>query len=556
MKYVKDYLILLVLLTCLLALGAVTFAQETAPIVRKITITGNEYVSTDYIEQLIIYTKIGQPVDTEKLTQDLDNIAQSGPIYYVAVDSRPYQDGIELIFEITENPVVESVEILGLLHLDPATVRRYISQQDGAVLNARRLDNDIWLAVQKVQDEHGYLIQPHSLQFTEEGVLQIVYRELVYGEIIIEGNEKTKENVIRRELLMQPGEPIRLEPLRQTLGKLMMLGHFQEIEPSLEETNEPHVVNLRLKVTERQTGLANFGTGYSKLDGLVGLIQVQDTNFRGTGNTIDIKWEFGKKKTSYDIGLEFPYLGDSPTSLGLSAYNRTVTRTYDDVPATDHRMGGDVTLGRRLGLFSHIFTRLKIEDINVVSEDETINDDKKLRSLSLIAQTDSRNHPFYPSEGWAGFVSVEVAGRFLGGDLDFTTYRGSASKYFQLGETNKHTIALRVDAGVQTGEVPSYELFRVGGTGSLRGYNYAQFRGEKMLTTSAEYRLKLTDTVQGLVFVDLGNAWDQNTPISLKDLKVGYGIGVRIDTPLGVMGLGYGIGEEGGKTYFTIGEQF
>ena len=151
---------------------------------------------------------------------------------------------------------------------------------------------------------------------------------------------------------------------------------------------------------------------------------------------------------------------------------------------------------------------------------------------------------------------MEVAGRFLGGDLDFTTYRGSASKYFQLGETNKHTIALRVDAGVQTGEVPSYELFRVGGTGSLRGYNYAQFRGEKMLTTSAEYRLKLTDTVQGLVFVDLGNAWDQNTPISLKDLKVGYGIGVRIDTPLGVMGLGYGIGEEGGKTYFTIGEQF
>jgi len=556
-KRMKPKCIMITMLAFLLVLttAAVSFAQESEPIVRKITITGNKHVSTEFIEKLITNTKIGQPANRDKLTKDLDSIAQSGPIYYVSVDSKVYEDGIELIFEITENPVIDKVQILGLTQLKPEKVRQFITQKEGAVLDSRRLDNDIWLAVRKVEDEYGYIIWPQDLQL-QDGVLQITYKEMVYGDIVIEGNEKTKEKVIRRELQMHPGDVIDYERLGQSLGKIMMLGFFEEVEPIFEESDDPSVVNLRIKVTERQTGLASFGAGYSKVDGLVGLIQITDGNFRGSGNKLDVKWEFGKTKSSYDLGLDFPYLGDTPASFGLNAYNRSVTRVIDGVSVDDHRLGGGISLGRRLGLFSQAFMRVKIEDIDVVSEDDALNETNKLRSLAFVAQTDSRNHPFFPSQGWMGYVSAEMAGSFMGGDLNFTTYRGSASKYLQIGQTNKHTVALRLEAGIQTGDVPTYERFYVGGTESVRGYDYGQFKGEKMAVANAEYRLKLTDSIQGIAFVDLGNAWDKEQAVSLKDLKLGYGVGVRIDTPIGVMGLGYGIGEDGGKTYFTIGQSF
>src|SRR5690606_39734687 len=104
--------------------------------------------------------------------------------------------------------------------------------------------------------------------------------------------------------------------------------------------------------------------------------------------------------------------------------------------------------------------------------------------------------------------------------------------------------------------LPEHERFRVGGAETVRGYDYGEFLGDRMLVFNAEYRFPITDAVQGVVFADAGRAFKAGDSISLSGLKLGYGVGVRLDTPLGGIRIDYGIGEGGGRTYFSIGPAF
>ena len=122
--------------------------------------------------------------------------------------------------------------------------------------------------------------------------------------------------------------------------------------------------------------------------------------------------------------------------------------------------------------------------------------------------------------------------------------------------SNGQTLAVRVHTGFISGDAPDQELFFVGGSETVRGYKFGDFIGEKTITINGEYRFPITDIIHGVVFVDTGSAWDRSERMSLSDLHTGYGVGVRLDTPIGVLRLDYGIGEEGGQAYFSLGQAF
>ena len=109
--------------------------------------------------------------------------------------------------------------------------------------------------------------------------------------------------------------------------------------------------------------------------------------------------------------------------------------------------------------------------------------------------------------------------------------------------------------GYGVGELPLQEKFRVGGSETVRGYRYGEMQGDRMLIAQGEYRFPINETIHGAVFLDLGNAWE-GEPINLKDLKRGIGVGIRFNTPLGVMRIDYGVGERGGEAYFSLGPTF
>src|SRR5690606_31405112 len=167
--------------------------------------------------------------------------------------------------------------------------------------------------------------------------------------------------------------------------------------------------------------------------------------------------------------------------------------------------------------------------------------------------------PFYPTEGFRNRLSVERAGGWLGGTTEFTKFEADVSTYIKIGQRDRQALALRAMLGTGSGAgggLPRPERFRLGGSETLRGYNFGEFEGDRMLVLNAEFRFPIVDAVEGVVFADFGRTFSAGEGISFSDLKAGYGVGIRLDTPLGIVRIDYGIGESGGRTYFSFRPMF
>ena len=247
------------------------------------------------------------------------------------------------------------------------------------------------------------------------------------GEIIIEGNEKTKDHVIRRELTFETGDILAMEDIRNSLRKLGQLGYFEPIIPDFLVTEDPLVVDILLPVTENKTGRAAFGAGYSSADGLVGYIEVEDGNFFGRGQRASLKWEFGGRLNTYDLGFTEPYLFGTSTSAGFNLYNRRRIQRDNQTNSTYtlRSTGGDITFGRPLGQFTRGFLSLKVDNSSGEPGEGSSLDawSNRTRSIIGIVRTDTTDHLLYPTEGFRHNFSVETAGHFLGGDTRLPSTR-------------------------------------------------------------------------------------------------------------------------------------
>ncbi len=184
-----------------------------------------------------------------------------------------------------------------------------------------------------------------------------------------------------------------------------------------------------------------------------------------------------------------------------------------------------------------------------------------MRSVTLAAATDTRDSHYNPRRGSYSQLSMEFAG-LLGG-VNFNKYVSDVRRYFPIGSNN--ALAMRLLGGIVTGEAPYLEQFLIGGGDSLRGYRTDRFGGTRMAILNTEYRLRLSDNLLGVVFVDVGDAW--GGPVAadpaFEDIvhdafqaQLGYGVGVRVNTPIGPLRLDLGFSEEGTETHFGVRHMF
>ena len=321
----------------------------------------------------------------------------------------------------------------------------------------------------------------------------------------------------------------------------------------------------------QKTGTFSIGAGYSKADGIIGIIEVGDNNFRGIGDKIKVHWEFGgsgSDNRNYEFSYTKPWLDAKQTSLSFSFYN--MTNEYDHYKAGGvldstydrKRKGMELTLGRPANDFVTNFVTLKNRSDSHVkhisgtdySKEPYLSDNfGTTRSLTLSRVFDSRDNVFNATEGKRYSLTAEFAGKSFGGDFNFNKYTAEGRQYLKVGKSQ--VVALRLTAGYANGNMPDSGKFAVGGSDTLRGYNDDEFKGDKMLTLSAEYRFPVATKVQGVFFTDFGKAWDDEG-YKLTDLKGSAGVGVRITTPLGPIRLDYARGSSGAKTHFSFGGQF
>jgi len=546
-----------------------------APIA-SIEIVGNEEISEEQIRAAIT-SEVGGQFSEEQVAQDRETVLNLGWFQTVAVERESVESGIRLVFRVTENPVIEEIEFEGIRELTGEELLAAMDTKPGQVYNAPRLARDAQ-AVEDLYRSKGYILAIVVGQRMPENVLTLIIAEGEIETIKITGNTHTKTYMIRRYIRTNEGETYNDRKVAADVARLSGLGWFETVRRDAEVGTEPGKVIVVITVVEkRKTGMASVGGGYSSVQGAVGFVDLVKTNIGGIGQTVKVRGEFGGR-TSYEFGYSHPWVMTPETRLNLGIYNRLIVReafVTDEVGQRrsilydERRSGGNLTLGRPLSDHTTVYLRLRRDDVSIsglTAEEEPFLtgaafEPREVRSVTVAAANDTRRGTYNPLRGSYQQFSAEFAG-VIGG-VDFNKYVTDNRRFFPVGDDK--AIAVRLLAGLVTGDAPYLEQFLIGGSESLRGYRSDRFVGTRMAILNTEYRFPLGSNLLGVAFVDVGDAWGgpvASDPV-FEDVvhdsftaHVGYGIGVRVRTPIGPLRLDLGFSEEGTETHFGVQHMF
>jgi outer membrane protein insertion porin family len=414
------------------------------------------------------------------------------------------------------------------------------------------------------------------------------------NRVRIEGNSKTKDIVIRRELRTYPGEPFNGAELRRSKERLFNLGYFEEVRFDVEDTSTANLKDLVVRVKETKTGEFSFGGGFSSIDKVLGFAQIRQRNFdiekfptfTGGGQDGLLRFELSEIRTNGELSWTDPWFMGNPFTLGFDLYRREVNRTRSSgIFFDEKRIGGAVRFGKEIAEYDNLsltyrFETIEIEDVPSdssadVRAEEGEND---ISSFTVGYSHDTRNNRFVPSSGLLLSGSAQLAGGPLAGDKDFWKIRGLAATYFKIFETQ--VLELKVRGGVADGfedtdRVPIYERFFVGGANSVRGYRERRIGprdagtddpigGEIFWVANAEYTFPIYPNIlKGAFFYDVGAAYLEDGLVGDGDIASGAGFGMRIKTPIGPVKLdmGYPLDDLSGEDkelrfHFNISQGF
>lgn len=502
-------------------------------------------------------------------------------------------DGRHMRFEITviegEHFSFGDIEFSGNEAYTDSILLSVMKFEPGDEYDQSELDESLMILYELFQ-ERGYFyasVEPEVREGEGSNTLSIHF-DISEGErahirrIDITGNDRTLDNVIRRELSLYPGDLFQRSALMRSYRNIYYTNYFQDVMVDFRYIEGSPDVDLVFDVVEKTTGKAGIGAAYGGSDGFSGFLELGETNLFGRGQNLSLNYQFSKSKQDIQISFTEPWFRDTPLSLGGELFHTTSNYSEYD----RRRTGGAVSVGRVLPWidYSSASLRYMLETVNVynITSDSTsffysLRDEDWPRWTSSVRLTfarDSRDRQVFASSGSLNSITAEFAGGALGGDIGFQKYLLDSSWY--VPSFWRFIFFLRARAGIVTSlageEPPAYELFELGGTGffGVRGYGsrsigavrgYDTVGGRSMLILSAEYRCRIIDMLQLAVFADAGNTWDSWSSSDFTDLNRGAGLGIRLEVPmLGILGFDYAYGfdgpDRGWEPHFQFGTTF
>ena len=546
-------------------------AEQVGKTVVEIQFSGASE-NTEKLARAALTMHVGDSVTEQALAKDRDAIYDTGYFYDLFPAFEQVPEGVILTYHVLENPILKEVKIEGNTVESTENLMGLVTVKTGEMLNARVLQGNVQ-AIQEKYRADGYIlakITDHNI--AQDGTLTIKVSEGTLEGYQVKGNKKTKDRVVLREMRQKPGEPFNANLARRSMQRVYNLGFFEDVNVKMNPGVEPNAVIMEIDVKEKRTGSFGIGAGYSSTDGVVGMVSVSDTNFRGMGDTISLSYETsGDDEDAHGFTFMYrrPWLDRKETVGTFRIYNRTYE--YDDYDADGNHKesfmrkysGGELSFGRPMSEYSTNYVTLRTRKDKYVKHTENGNAGDRsanygwlkrnfgtTRSLTLEHVTDTRDNIYEPMTGARASLSAEFGG--FGGDFSFQKYTIGDTHYFKAGHAQ--VFAVRGQYGVSRGTISEFNLYRVGGQDTIRGYREDQFRGTRMALASVEYRFPIIAKVTGALFTDFGGAW--NSGFKPEDMHGSVGIGLGLNTPIGPLRLDYGRGSQGGRVHFRVGGTF
>ncbi|APR79527.1 Outer membrane protein assembly factor YaeT precursor [Minicystis rosea] len=555
----------------------------------------------------------------------------------------PDRTGIEITLAITEGPryKIRQLRIFEKdedgKEIEPLGGRRHLREmiraKPGDYFNRAELVKDLG-SVQTLYRDAGYAnveAAPQTELDPEKEEVDIVVpikrRQLVYfGRIEIKGNTKTRDKVIRREMEIEEQQLFSETRLERSKRRITALGYFERVDLSTEQGDDPQHINVNVEIGEKPTGTFQVGAGFSSIENFIATAQVQQANLFGNGQSLALQAQISGLRQLVDVRFFEPYFLDTKFSVSANVFDQL--RIYDQFSQTS--AGGSLTFGYpiiapelRVSL-AYTLQRDKVSTsttstflgtasaVSVFQRLPLANlfNDGITSSFRPTVTFDTRDNQLFPAQGVFLQGSVEFASKYIGSENQFVRYRYTGRFYYPVNASKSVVLKANTEAGLVTSPnptgVPIFARFFLGGILDLRGFplrsvgprlplkgaldpnaaaiqNGANIGGNLMYYQNVELEFPIIDAVQirGVVFTDLGNAWNleqlycnaapaspysvTNPCFSAKDLfnvRTSWGFGIRWFSPLGPLRFEWGFPfkrlpyENVSDFQFTIGNFF
>ena len=602
-----------------------TIGEGEKGAVSRIRFEGNEHFSDRALRKqmktrgktLIAFLDKSGRLDENQLQQDLDKIREFYQNHgYIDVEvkdvrkERPGGGPILITIAVTEGTQyhVGKITISGYRVSSEEKVRQFLKMKEGSVYSPKQLRDDA-KAIVDAYGHGGYIdanIIPENVSGgpgridvhykIEEGERSFVQR------INIAGNTRTKDKVLRREIVISPGDVLDSGRMEISQKRLEGLGYFDKVDIHPEDSGIAGRKDLDVVVQEKRTGSLSFGGGFSTIDNLVFFAELSQGNFditnwpqlTGGGQKFRLRIQLGTQRKDLLLALTEPYFLDRRLSLGGQAFfseANYLSSIYDQ-----RNYGFSIEARKQLGPFLQTALGYRLEDIEIynvaLSASSAIRAEEGSETKSQITDNltfDRRDNYLLTRTGQRISLTPYIAGGFLGGDIQIYGWDLEASQYFHLpGDTillfngeiagvdvwNRSEFEQVLVAGDKQNPifatvpaVPIYDRLFLGGSNNLRGFEYRDVSpkdqngepigGQSLARATVEFTFPIVEKARGALFYDVGfvnaDAWDYSPhdvtvarPNSTTDkryynLGSDVGVGIRLNLPIGPLRLDYGI---------------
>jgi outer membrane protein insertion porin family len=591
---------------CAALLAAASLAQQTGA-VRQISVSGNVHVS----EQAILAamrTKVGQPLDQTLLDADRQALLDMG--FFEAVDitaSAAQPDGWLVQVVAKEFPAIKEIRVSGNTVFKTPVILAAISFKPGDVFNLRTADV-CRKNIEALYVKAGYFatVSDFGLMSDSPGTLNVTILEARVNQVKVTGNVNTKERVMRHLIKTRPGDVYSQDKWSADLKRIYESGWFAVPKDREEPDNGDYSkVDLTAEVKEQRTGQLGVGVQVDPSASFAGFLQLKETNFEGTGQTVgaSLTQAINGGGPSAELDYDNPFINDHNTTLNVEVYSRLIYRftntafggsetPTNDTSYNERHTGStvgivqpfsDTTSGSVNARYEGIKTG-GISEAQQAGQTGFIQQDGTVGSMSFGYTINRRDVDTDPSRGSWWNITLEpgtaditqVGGYAAESDLlgrhyfenTSTEFRAYASPGQKPRKKNlddpRRVFAFRLRYGFINGTVPYFEQYFAGGADTIRGYADDRFWGKQMLLSTLEYRHPVQKSVSLIGFVDYGDTWGGFPTINTFTQSanfvgyVGYGAGVAVQVPyVGRIRLDLGIDNHGrSRAHFLIGPSF
>ncbi len=552
------------------AVACAAVAEGIPSVVGDVRVEGHQSVSTRALLDAFDVRR-GDPFDTDVLAAGADSVlalpaASGSPFAVVRVDwddaepatlagraDAAFRVDIQIRVDESRAGRIASVEFAGNTEVGADELELLVTAAPGRPATAATFEQDAALVAARYA-ELGYplaAVRPTiALTAGEPGGLRLVYEiaegpAVTFADVQVVGNELTRADVITRETGIVRGEPFRasvLSAVRSTLERLPFLASVEE--PLVAVNRETNTADVGIEVGEARANRISGVLGYvPTTDGegeFTGRADINLGNIAGTGRRAEATWE--RVRDGYDR-IEFdytePWLFGAPIDAGVRAEQVNRDTLYSTTE-------GDLFVTARFGTRIAVTWSAGVERYVPGAGDEPSTDGYRTALEFTHDRTDSPLNPVrgVRSDGRISYVSVEA----IDADASYRTGTLTVSVAGYLPVRRRQVLALTVRGAAlasSDSEVPLHQQLVLGGAGSLRGYREDQFHGTTTALGSLEYRFILGRYSRVAAFLDIGHySREGSNPVS--ETKLGYGVGLRGETRLGIIAVDYGLGEGDG----------